>query len=262
VDLQARKSRLGTVRYWSRSWYLYSLGAIAVIKLGFGIWITWSTANDLAAGSWAKSTRPWAVSFIVLGGLLIVLACWLLMMVLRPALVLTADTLLISRGAFHTTCVSVADIAGLGLIFRRCAMIGSQRPPDAWFLAVWQGAQPAVRTAISYLPALTTRRDARALEKYLAIPSAIPAPGSRRLSLDEFDPASQTDGEKLAATYAGRVAREIYHRVLAQQGPGGPLAVTEQQKHPDATGRWATDRIVAFWSPDGILGRPGQTSAR
>ncbi len=178
LDVRAGRSRRTTVRYRARSWYTYCLGVIATIKLAFGIWLIWFTIAELATGSWARSTRLWAILFLVLGGLLVVLACVLLMMVLRPMLALSADTLLISRGPFHRTRVPVAEITGVGLIFRRFTMITIQRPPDGWFLAVWQGAKPVVRTGICYLPALTNRRDPRALEKYLAVPSALPAAGA------------------------------------------------------------------------------------
>jgi hypothetical protein len=77
-----------------------------------------------------------------------------------------------------------------------------------------------------------------------------------------FDPVTQTDPERIAATYAGRVAREIYDRVLAYQGPSGFLATKQDQKHVPANAGYLVPGVSnapppgwAYWSPDGEFGR-------
>jgi len=70
-----------------------------------------------------------------------------------------------------------------------------------------------------------------------------------------FDPVTQTDPHKVAATYAGRVARHIYYRVLAYQGPSGLLAVRQDQKHVPVPDAYRPAMQSAYWSPDGELGR-------
>ena len=77
------------------------------------------------------------------------------------------------------------------------------------------------------------------------------------MSVDNFDPATETDPEKLAGTYAGRAARDIYQRVIAHQGLAGPLAVTEQQKHVRIADSLLVGHVVAYWSPDGVIGHAG-----
>jgi hypothetical protein len=224
------------------------------VKLALGIWVVWISADDLATGSWAPSARPWAPFFLVLGAVLIGVASWMLARSGRPALAIDGDFMRIQRVVNRTQRwiqVAVSEVTGVGLVFRRLGVSGS-----GWYLMVWHGAERGEPVYIRYVPVLRSGRDVRGAEKLLA--AAVEAPGDGPLSpfdLATFDPATQTDSAKLAATYAGRVARDIYQRVLARQGPAGPLASTEQQKHVRVADSLRTANVSAYWSPDGAIGR-------
>lgn len=252
------------LRYRNRTSYLavWALVMVAYI-LAFAVWLVWYTSHDLLAGSVTLSARPFAVFALVVGVLLIVMAFGLAVVVLRPSLLLTPNTLRIVR-AFHTIRLSVNEITGVGLLFEQVAQTGMAKPTPAWRMRVWHrtGDPRGEPVAIAYRPRLRSRHDPHGREKFLAV---MPAPSSDgasgEFSIDTFDAATETDPAKMEATYAGRVAREIYQRVLAQQGPTGPLAATEQQKHVVSGGRFADVEVLAFWSPDGVFGRPAPGSS-
>ena len=128
-----------------------------------------------------------------------------------------------------------------------------------WYLTVWHSAGAGEQTGISYVPMLWRYRGPAAAAKFLVASPAVPAGDvGREFSLDQFDPAAQTDMARLASTHPARVARDLYQRVLSLQGPGGLLAATEQQKHMHPPDRWALSTVQAVWSPDGVMTRPGQ----
>jgi hypothetical protein len=248
----------GRTRYWPRSWFLNAVAAMLIVKMALGFWLTYISIGGLVTGSWARSTRGWAYAILPVGLLLILLGAWFLILLLRPTLVLTTDSLRIPRGTFRVLDIPLSDITGIGLVFRRFIGYGSQRPPAGWYLTVWHSHGNERRLGIAYAPALWRNSGSRAKAKFLAgtAPSATPGDG-RNFSLAKFDPASETDPVKLAATYAGRVAREIHDRVLAQQGPAGPMAAAERQKQFPAI---REEGALAIWYPDGAMGRPGRSS--
>jgi hypothetical protein len=262
VDLEAAAVAGRTVRYWYRSWYLSALMVLVALKLAFGIWLTWDCGDALATGTAVSSARPFAIFGLAAGVLLIVLGLWLLSIVVRPALVIAAGTLQIQRGPTHTMRVPVGDVTGVGLVFERSAPGGGNSAPPGWHMMVWHGDERGEPVSIFYTPMLWSRGDPRAREKFLAITSAPPADNARqRFSLDNFDVAAETDPAKLADTYAARVVSDLYRYVLAQQGPTGLLAITEQQKHVRTGSRWAAKNILAFWSPDGVIGHADRDSS-
>jgi hypothetical protein len=250
----------GRTRYWSRSRFVNVFGAMLIMKMALGVWLVYVSVDGLVTGSWARSTRGWAYAFIPVGLVLILLGAWFLMLVLQPTLVLTADSLRIRRGAIRVLDIPLSDITGVGLVFRRFPSYGGRPPPAGWYLTVWHSQGKDERVGIAYAPALWRNSGPRAREKFLAgtAPSATPGAGAR-FGLDRFDPASETDPVKLATTYAGRVAREIHGRVLAQQGPTGPMAAADEQKQFPAI---REDGALAIWYPDGAMGRPGRSSPR
>jgi hypothetical protein len=252
-----------TVRYWPRdplTWLAGSTMAvllvtgIALVSVGVGVGVTGSVTRH----------RPFFIISLALGVPMIALAVWFLKMLLRPALVLAGGTLRLPRGAFRTLCIPVGDVTGVGLLCTRPVPGASTRgAPPGWYMSVWHGAGRADRVGISYVPFALRAAGPRAARKFLAITPESPAgsaPG--RFHVRDFDAAAGTDQVKLAATHAGRVARDVYQHVLAQQGPTGPLAVTGQQKHVQASGIWAPKQVLAFWSPDGVIGRPTISSGR
>jgi hypothetical protein len=232
---------------------LMSLGLV------FGIWITWSSADAWANGTWAPSTRFFMYTGLVWGLLLIFMTASFLVILLRPRLTLRQATLRIPRGAFHTTRIAARDVTGIGLSFRLVNSASGRRLGAGWYLTVWDGAGTAQQTGISYVPMLWRYRGPAAAKKFLVASLAGTAEDARRdFSLDRFDPAAQTDVARLASTYPDRVARDLYQRLLSLQGPDGLLATTEQQKHVHMSGRWALATVLAVWSPDGVMSRPGQ----
>jgi hypothetical protein len=154
---------------------------------------------------------------------LITLAAWVLAASARPALVLTGTTVRIRR-RLGTVRVPVSEVTGVGLVFRRFGSVGATGLRSGWYLLVWHRGR-AEPVSIAYAPVLQVGGEDQVREKLLAATPVTPAAGiGRSLSVQDFDPAIDTDSAKLAATYAGMVAREVYQHVLARQGPGGPLA--------------------------------------
>lgn len=249
-----------TVRYWMRSWAVPVMAGLAVFLLAFGIWMVSLTSVALATGSAVSSARPVMIFGLAAGALSIIMASGLAVIAVRPALVLTPDMLRIIR-AFSTVRIPVQEITGVGLVFKRSTP-GSRAHTAGWWVRVWRDER-GERVPISYQPVLRSSRDPRAREKFLAVTPALASGGvAVGFSLGKFDAATETDLAKLEATYAARVAREIYQRVLAKQGPAGPLAVTQQQKHVYIGSQFAAANILAFWSPDGVIGRAAPGSSR
>jgi hypothetical protein len=128
---------------------------------------------------------------------------------------------------------------------------------------VWTTGDMPRSVGIGYGASL--RRASKMREKFLAIdpsPAELAKPFDKYQFSYHFDPVTQTDPRKLAATRPGRVAREIHNRVLAYQGSAGYLASRQDEKHvpiPRSTlGTYSTQISppyrTAFWSPDGELG--------
>jgi hypothetical protein len=141
---------------------------------------------------------------------------------------------------------------------RRAPALGIDHLGVGWYLTVWDGADQGRQTGISYMPMLWRYRGPAAAHKFLTVsPAAVTGHSSLEFRLDRFDPAAQTDVARLASTCAGRIARDLYQRVVSMQGPAGPLRVTEQQKRPRPASRWALATPPAVWSPDGVMSRPG-----
>jgi hypothetical protein len=244
-----------TKRYWSRSGLLYVIMVTLLMALALGIWSTWTSADAWANGTWAQSTRffmytglAWGLFFIAFSGPFLVL-------ILRPRITFRAGTLRIPRGAFHTTRIAVGDVTGIGLSFRQVRSAAGLGV--GWYLTVWRGPGAGEQTGISYVPMLLRLRGPAAAQKLLAVSTALSADvHGRDFTLGRFDPAAQTDVARLASTHPGRVARDLYQRIVALQGPGGLLAATEQQKHMHPSDRRALSTVQAVWSPDGVMTRP------
>jgi hypothetical protein len=191
------------------------------MALGLGIWLTWTSADAWANGTWAPSTRLFMYTGLIWGLLFVIMGACFLVLLLRPRVTLRAGTLRIPRGAFHTTRIAAADVTGIGLAFRRVSSISGGLLAAGWYLTVWHGAAAGEQTGISYVP-MSWRRRGPAAAFLLSGPAGDALDTRRNFSLDRFDPAAQTDAVKLASTYPGRVARDLYQRVLSLQGRAGP----------------------------------------
>jgi hypothetical protein len=220
-DLQSAAAAGRTVRYRTRSWAVPVLMVLIVFVLAFGIGFIWFASHVLATSNKA-SALPLVIFGLVVGVLAITLDLWLLPLALRPALTIAAGSLRIPRGAFGTIRVPVTEVTGIGLVAERSTL--RRAPPPRWHMMVWHADERSEPVSIFYAPS-------RAPQVF-----------------------AETDPAELAGTYAGQVAGDLYRYVLAQQGPAGRLAVTEQQKHVRSGSRWAPVNIQAFWSPDGVVG--------
>jgi hypothetical protein len=229
------------IRYRNRSWLLRFYAVFGVFALLFGAWQIW-TGITWDYGKFKAPIFDFSGALsLVIGPLFVGFGSLMLFAFLRTPAILTADTLRVPKG-FRRISIPVQDIAGVGLMFKG-ALAGTRVPPG-WYLTVWRTDGDQRYTGIGYFPAVF-RRNKRGGGK------------SRSLITARFDPVADTDARQLSLTHAARVARDIYDHVLACQGPSGPLAVQQLQKHVQAFGPWARSPSVGFWSPDGVLGPAG-----
>lgn len=158
------------------------------------------------------------------------------------SLVITTAEVRIPVG-FRTATIRTDQVAGIGLLYRRTP---NSRAPEGWFLELWDG------TARRY-------QVGRIFRAGLRLPTP---PGEKRplIGLRVNRPAEWPlpgeDPALLGNSKPGQIARSIYDFVLKVQGPHGPLAEQELQKHERAD-RWAVTKTLAWWSPDGQMGRVG-----
>jgi hypothetical protein len=235
------------VRYRSGS-YVTRIVAPSLGVLSSGIGALMLVAGILA-GTSAGSDGPF---FIAMGAFWIVYGLAMIVPAFWPLLVLTADALRRPRLLRRAHTIPFGQVTGIGLVYKRAP---GARTPQGWFLYLWTTGDVPRDTGIGYEPARWLHPASQVWQKFLAVePRAAKLRGpvdSRRFS-ENFNPVTQTDPDKIAATCAGRAAREIYDRVLADQGPSGPLAVRQDQKHISVPGAHRGQN--AYWSPDGELG--------
>lgn len=241
-------------RYWSGA-AMYFLLVPSAIGLALGAWLAWSCADAWVNGTWASATRPFMYGGLVIGVVFSLMAAWSLVLASRPRLTIRAGTLRIPRGAFGITRIAAGDVSGIGLEFKLITDVTGKRLGVGWYLTIWPGAGTGEQTGIAYVPMVWRSRGRAAEQKFLVTPAATVGRG---FSVEKFDPAAQTDLARLASTYPARVARDLYQVVLSLQGAGGLLAATEQQKHVRPSDRYGFTKVLAVWSPDGVMTRPGQ----
>jgi len=227
------------IRYRSKSWLARFSAAFGVFALAWGLWLLWSGVT----WDYGKFKSPIfgfsGVLSLVVGVIAVGLGPLMLFAALRTPVILAADTLRVPKG-FRRISLPVNDIAGVGLVFKR-NQGGTGGLPSGWYLMVWRCDGHFQYTGIGYIPAVFRRGN--------------PGGGqSRSVSAVKFNPVADTDSRQLASTYAAQVARDIYDHVMSRQGPSGPLAVQQLQKHVQAGGPWGTSPILAYWSPDGSIG--------
>jgi hypothetical protein len=169
-------------------------------------------------------------------------------------MVLTTHTLRRPRWPGRARIIPLDQVTGIGLVSRRPA----SAPTSAdWYLYLWTTGDVPLNAGIAYERIRWLHPAGQVRQKFLAVePSAaeLARPFDAYRFSFNFNPVTQTDPDKIAATYAGRVAREIYDRVLAYQGPSGLLAVRQDQKHVPVTEAYRRSIRTAYWSPDGEFG--------
>jgi hypothetical protein len=240
------------VRYWDRV-KLKLFPCLAVVPIGLGVLFFWAAASTYYPN--APKAVPPPVAF-ALGVIFVLFGAAIIAQAILPVLVVTTHTLGHPRLLRRARITPLDQITGVGLIYKRAA---GDPTPEGWFLYVWTTGDAPWNVGIGYSPRwLHPASEVR--QKFLAID---PPPAEQGRSVDpyafsyHFNPVTQTDPDKLAVTRPGRVAREIYNRVLAYQGPSGYLAVRQDQKHvPIRAYETYTGSPLehAFWSPDGELG--------
>jgi hypothetical protein len=252
------------VRYWSRS-AVTAFATLAAYTLGIGIVFFW--VGTLPGGGQSAGAY-----FDGVGALFTVWGLALMARASLPLLVLTTHTLRRPRLFRRAQVIPLQEVTGVGLVYRG-------RPPGmytpfGWFLFVWTTGDIPRDLGIAYRPRIWLNPPDKVREKLLALEPPV-AEQVRHVDLDhfsldfsqaaridpaKFNPVTQADPDKVAATRAGRAAREIYDRVLAYQGPSGYLATKQDQKHVPANYGFSAGGTQPFWSPDGEIGQPQSPS--
>jgi hypothetical protein len=238
--------RYKRVRHWSRS-AVTAFAIVSVLTLGLGVLFFWT-------GTLPGVGRSGGLFFDGVGALF---ALWGLAFMARaslPLLVVTTHTLRRPRLFKRAQIIPLDEVTGVGLVYRQVVGVSTSL---AWLLVVWTTGDVPRSLEIEYRPTGWLDPPDEVQKKFLAKEPSAAEQGRHVDSFHfryNFNPVTQTDPDKVAATHAGRVAREIYDRVLAYQGPSGYLAVREDQKHvPASYGPNASNNSI-FWSPDGEIG--------
>ncbi|MEO7060356.1 MAG: hypothetical protein ABI083_11590 [Lapillicoccus sp.] len=150
----------------------------------------------------------------------------LIVLSLRGALlpVVLTDTDVSTPGVVHGRRVVALDaVSGVGLRYLRSGRT------NQWRLCVWDEQHGRVVLGVSG-PNFSAPKD------------------RRRLLLPRGRSAPELDWDWVADSPAGKAALEIRGRVLAVQGPTGPLASLRREVTADA------GMDTAWWSPDGAIG--------
>jgi hypothetical protein len=243
------------VRYWSRL-RIKIFAWMSVIPLGLGILFFWAAASKYYPNA-PKAAPP--LLEIAFGTFWILFGLILIARAILPVLVMTTHTLRQPKLLGLARVTPLDQVTGVGLVYERS--VGAPTP-GGWYLYIWTTGDIPWSVGIGYSPRrLHSAGNVR--QKLLAVD---PTPAEQGRPFDpytfsyHFNPVTQTDPRKLAATHPARVACEIYDRVLAYQGPSGYLAVRQDQKHvPIMRNAAALENrplSSAYWSPDGDLGYP------
>jgi hypothetical protein len=176
----------------------------------------------------------------------------------RPVVTLTREAVRIPRSMLRTSVIPVGAVAGVGLVFSRPP--GALNMPDAWGLMILEtDGRPHLVPVVYLIGGHSSGEDDAGLRaSYLLTPDSKASLPRKWFYRSHFDPVTETDTGKLAATTPGQVATDLYKRILARQGPSGPLAVMQLQKHLPADSAQPPLNLIAFWSPDGEIGYPGK----
>jgi hypothetical protein len=229
-----------TIRYWNTSALFVFLAVFGIFCLGMGVLLVWLGVTGLTSAS--RDPDPFGLVLAIVAGVIFVVGGFAVAVAgLQPRVMLTQTTLRVPKG-FRHVAMPVGDIAGVGLVFKRKAnfdYLGGL--PSGWYLMISPASGELRYTGLCWMPAVFRSRRTR----------------RSSLSAAKFDPVADTDLMTLSRSSAARAARDIYARVTAAQGPCGPLALRQLQRHVHAGGPAGTSPIVAWWSPDGTIGPAG-----
>lgn len=166
---------------------------------------------------------PWKLG-LILGGVEL-LAAVVLAAALSPVIMLRPDLVRIWHG-FKFVNIGTSEVAGIGML---CTRDGGLRPIIGWRLYIWRADGTGERTGYVYMP------------RRLRMPS-------------NYDPVAASEIPAMDASRAASVGRDLDRRLLAIQGPEGPLANRRLEQHSRAVRLGPYDRVIAYWSPDGQTG--------
>jgi hypothetical protein len=203
-------------------WYYFAI-YLAMAAMGVGL-----IAGGAAS---AHGTAP------VLTGIFITAIC----LPLLPAFGIGLRPMRISDGnlhvptAFGSRTIPLSAISGVGLMYRLIPRL------TGWTPVVW--GQNGLPVQLGRWTVLTWKN-----------PGAKGARKILQVQRDWTAPVDHEDAGYLASTRAGQATTAIYDAALAWQGRTGPLCTQALEKaityDPNASAR-----LIAWWSPDGSMGR-------
>jgi hypothetical protein len=170
---------------------------------------------------------------LILAGIELVLIA-VLVVALSPLIMLRADEIRIWHG-FRFTNIGIGEIAGLGMLYTHTVGSGGY-----WAVAVWRDDGSYEATAVTFL---------------LGRMPLAPGKGARWMRQATYDPVAASEIPALNKSRAATICRDLCERVLAAQGPDGPLATRHLEKHQRPVRPAPFIQLIAYWSPDGQFGR-------
>ncbi len=162
---------------------------------------------------------------LILGGVEL-LAAVVLAAALVPVIMLRPDLVRIWHGLKFVN-IGTSEVAGIGML---CTRGGGIRVEIRWRLYIWRSDGTGERTGYVYVP------------RRMRMPS-------------NYDPVAASEIPDLKASRAATVGRDLDRRLLAAQEADGPLATRRLEQHSLAVRLDPYDRAIAYWSPDGQIGR-------
>ncbi len=214
-------------RIWGTSgiFWFYTIVYLSVGAMGIWLLVGGATEKD--------GTAPFVTGIVILAMYAPFYALWINNFV-RP-LVVENGILRIPKMFGHRD-IPLRTLSGVGLLYR----LGSRTP--GWLLQVWgDDEKPILIRRFT----VTSRR----------LPKLAPGVKRRVGGVRDWTvPLANENTKVLESTKSGRVATLLFTSALALQGTDGPLVRSAQQKalvyDPNPL-----EKALAWWSPDGSMGR-------
>lgn len=210
--------------YWGYFWFGPLIGALGI-------------ADVLSE---ALSRKPFDPA-LALGIFMCVLAAPLVALnLLQLRRTVITDHLIRLPRFFKTNLIPIDEVTGVGMVF--IIQPGNPSRSPGWYVQVWNGG--GERTPV--LPYFAIREPHWSRDRKRKIAA----------NLDSSGLPFEGNSSALALTRGGQIATSIYSWVSSRQGPEGVLAMRAWQKNvrSQSTG-FGTERCLAWWSPDGTMGR-------
>jgi hypothetical protein len=191
----------------------------------------------------------------------LIVSCFLLFGILCLAalsqawrrIALTESVLRLPKGLSGWVDLPIRDIAGVGLLYCQFPFGTGWgiEGTSSWALAVWRidGTRELDRAVCVPSPRPNVAKRERGSARYATLkPRVVDEAFVEQL-------LAETDAQRLGASKPAQVAVDIYQRVLAIQGTAGPLATKQLQRCDSWANSDTPPLAIAFWSPDGTLGK-------